>query len=96
MTHSSWRFEDPPNVAVVTTQSVVRRGNPILLVTHDDDDGSWQFHSGEGANVNEAMVVALEEIIQLDPSVEQLADLPCGWVATRATFNSEWVRAQHA
>lgn len=41
-----WLFEDPPNVAVITSNQVLQ-GNPILYVSHDEDDGCWQFHTGE-------------------------------------------------
>jgi hypothetical protein len=95
MTPSQWKFEDPPNVACFTTQAVVNGGKPILYVSHDEDDGAWQFHSGDDVRSRDAMILALEKIVQMDASVEELSDLPCGWVATRATPRSTWVRAQH-
>ena len=88
-----WPFDDPPNVAVFTTTGVVRGGMPILRVTHDDDDGAWQFHTGHTVGAGDAMIVALREIVKLDPSVRVLADLPYGWIATRASVTSEWNRS---
>ena len=41
-----WPFADPRNVAVITTRQVFREGLPVLLVTHDEDDGDWQFVCG--------------------------------------------------
>lgn len=32
----------------ITTRQVLRQGLPILLVTHDADDGAWQFLNGHG------------------------------------------------
>ena len=93
MTSSDWKFEDPPNVAVLTTKDVVTGSKHILLVAHDEDDGSWQFHSGEEVNPDDAMVVALSKIVALDSSIEELADLPLGWVATRPRTTAPWVRA---
>lgn len=90
-----WPFEDPPNVAVFTTKSVVNGERPILRVTHDDDDGAWQFHTGQAVDGGEAMIVALREIVKLDPSVASLADLPYGWIAMRDSVTSEWKRAPH-
>ena len=92
---AEWRFEDSPNVAVLTTTRIIKAGMPILHVSHDDDDGSWQFHAGEPVDSREAMVVALKQIVKLDPSVELLADLPYGWIATRESVTSEWKRSPH-
>ena len=41
-----WPFDDPPNVAVVTTRDVTEDKVPILFVSHDRDDGAWQFLTG--------------------------------------------------
>ena len=89
---TDWRFEDPENVAVFTTDDIIEGRKPILYVSHDADDGSWQFHSGEIANVARAKTVALREIVRLDPTITELADLPEGWIAERAHANSEWRR----
>ena len=92
---SEWPFEDSPNVAVFTTRAVVKGGQPILHVAHDDDDGAWQFHTGGDARMEDAMLVALGEIFKLDPSIGELADLDYGWIATRRTAASPWIRAPH-
>jgi hypothetical protein len=62
------------------------------LVKHDADDGSWQFHHGAAIVVNEAMIVALNEIIKIDESIKELADLPYGWTAWRKSKNEPWQR----
>jgi hypothetical protein len=92
MTRQSWRFEDSPNDAVFTTQSVGRGVKPILYVSRDEDDGTWQFHSGDDVSVKDAMVLSLEEVVVMDPSIEQLADLPRGWIATRSSSTAAWVK----
>jgi len=35
-----WRFEDAPNVAVLTTRSIVQDGAWVARVTHDAEDGA--------------------------------------------------------
>jgi len=90
-----WPFADPENVAVFTTIQVMRLGQPILYASHDDEDGAWQFHTGvAGASEGDAMVVSLSEVVEHDPTIRQLADLPCGWLAERDDIGSPWRRSQ--
>jgi hypothetical protein len=86
-----WRFFDSQNTAVFTTTHVLRLGEPILFVSHDND-GSWQFHYGGSKSVGDAMIVALEAIVQHDPSVSELSNLPLGWRASRIAPNTPWHR----
>jgi hypothetical protein len=91
---ADWPFEDPRNVAVFTTADVIDRSLPIVHVSHDEDDGAWQFHSANGAPDDRAehRLVALEEIVTHDPTIADLADLPLGWRATRGGLGAAWVR----
>jgi len=41
-----WPFPDSAETAVLTTRQVLEQGLPVLLVTHDRDDGAWQFLCG--------------------------------------------------
>jgi hypothetical protein len=91
---STWQFADPPNVATFTLRSVMERRHPILLVVHDRDDGGWQFLDGRNVQMSEAMLVGLEEIVNLDPSVLELADLPLGWYARRESARDAWIRSE--
>jgi hypothetical protein len=65
------KFQEPGNTAVFTTKYVIRDKKPITYVTHDEEDGAWQFFSSdEFENFEEvAMVVALAEIVAIDPSL---------------------------
>lgn len=93
---ASWPFADPPNVAVFTSTHVMRRGLPVLLVTHDEDDGSWQFHYGGLVGDVDAMIVGLAEVLKLHPELAELSDLPLGWKAERESPNHPWVRHPNA
>src|SRR5579871_298802 len=84
-----WPFADPPNLAVMTTHRVLA-GQPILLIQHDADDGGWQFLDGGPASLEDARVVSLGNIVQIDASVVRFAALPLGWRAWRATPNERW------
>jgi hypothetical protein len=85
-----WPFEDERRVAVFTTAHVVRAGKPILYVSRDADDGAWQFHSGDLVSTKDMMMLALEEILEMDPSIASLANLPLGHCATRRNPRSAW------
>lgn len=79
-----WPFADPPNVAVFTSKQIVAGREWIYYVSHDEDDGAWQFHAKRGpASEGDTAVVGLATIVEMDPSVEQVADLPVGWCAWR-------------
>ena len=88
-----WPFEESPNVAVITTVKVLEQGHPVLLVTHDEDDGAWQFLCGTTNDTDDGRVVGLREMVQMDASLKDLADLPLGWRTWRATPADTWHRA---
>jgi hypothetical protein len=94
MTNADWPFDQPPDCAVITLRSIVFGGGPILHVTHDEDDHGWQFLGAGDADEKDAAVVGLKEIVQLDPSVLEVADMPPGWHAWRASKSSPWERAR--
>ena len=88
-----WPFEDERRVAVFTTVAVMREEAPILRVSHDADDGAWQFFDAVSTNSSaNAMLVALEEVVKLDPTVAELSDLPLGCSAHRSSPQAPWVR----
>ena len=75
----TWPFDDPPNVAVFTTKSIAFRQRPVLLVTHDEEDGAWQFLPREGAgHETDAALVTLRSMIERSGTLAELADLPRG------------------
>lgn len=84
-------FDENPRLGVVTTTAVLA-GAPILMVTHDEDDGGWQFLCGTTNDPDEGCIVHLEEIVVMDPTVTSVADLPLGWLAFRNSVGSEWHR----
>jgi hypothetical protein len=93
---TDWSFPDPPNLAVITTSTVVNGDDWIAFVSHDAEDGGWQFLNSESGprNAADGRVVGLGEIVQLDASIMELADLPLGWHAWRDSSGSPWKRAK--
>lgn len=70
---------------------------PIVHVTHDEEDGAWQFHSVNGAyaDLKEHRLVALDEILARDQMIAELAYLPFGWRALRVSHGAEWRRERN-
>lgn len=84
-------FDENPRLGVLTTAAVLA-GAPILMVTHDEDDGGWQFLCGTTNEPADGRIVHLEEIVARDPTVAAVADLPLGWLAFRSAIGEEWNR----
>jgi hypothetical protein len=93
---AEWKFQDPPNVAVFTVKQIVWEGDWIAYVTHDEEDGGWQFHNSAPGPTKEsdASIVALREMVERDSTIVELADLPLGWHAWRESKGSPWHRAK--
>lgn len=89
-----WAFEDAPETACFSLRRILQGRSEILLVTHDQGDGSWQFLDGRLANEEDAALVGLGEMIEFDPTLGELADLPRGWIGTRSSKGEEWRRSR--
>jgi hypothetical protein len=61
-------------------------------VTHDLEDGAWQFLSDDelAKPEAEARIVALHEILDLDSSLKVLGGLPVGYTASRMEKGDKW------
>lgn len=89
---NAWPFDQPRNCATFTMRQVMDGSEPIVLVTHDAEDHGWQFIGRTHASMADAMLVSLEEIVQLDPTLLDVADLPPGWQALRDEVGGPWTR----
>jgi hypothetical protein len=83
-----------PQDIAITTRQVLHQRWPILLVIHDADDGAWQFVNGHGDtdDTDSALVVGIESVSAVDPTILELSDLPMGWRAWRASVDGDWRR----
>jgi len=61
---------------------------PILYVVHDTHD-EWQFLTGEDVDMQDMMLVAWSEIVEIDSSIATL-DLGMGYEAVRKTISANW------
>ena len=83
-------FKDKPNTASITCVHILDEKKPILYVSHDADDGCWQFLCGKEHNIEDSKVVALEEIYEIDKSIKEIANLEYDKIAYRKDKNSKW------
>jgi hypothetical protein len=91
-TESDWPFQGPRNLAVFTIRQVIERERPILRVSHDVD-GDWQFLDWPTPLESDARLLSLAEIVELDDSILDVADLPLGWKAVRRGPDEPWIRS---
>jgi len=96
MTSNDWPFDQPRKCATLTMWQVLEGVEPILVVCHDEDDHGWQFLGASDANVDDARIVSLEEIVAMDRTVLEVADLRPGWQAERDAPGRRWTRRQSA
>ena len=52
--------------------------------------GMWQFLCGKAHETDEAKLVSLKSVFDLDNSVGILKDMPCGYYAERKAQDDEW------
>ncbi len=85
-------FEQSGETAVFTCVHVMQEGDKILYVSHDAGGGDWQFLCERNDHLAEhGMMVALEEIILMEPTVLEIADMPTGCEAYREQVGGEWI-----
>jgi hypothetical protein len=83
-------FNEAENTACITCCHVIKDNKPILHVSHDANDGMWQFLCGKSHDTKEAMVISLNAIYLHDLSIASIANLPLGSIADRNNVNSKW------
>jgi hypothetical protein len=92
-TADDFSFKEDRHTAAYTCKHVWTDGKPILLVSHGGE-GDWQFLCGEDhdetAAAKDGLVVCLEHVAHRDPSVNELATMCTGHVASRAHVGAPW------
>lgn len=90
-----WPFDQTRNAATFTTTHVLNERKDITHVYHDEEDHGWQFHYPGAKKATDAMLVAMKEIVEYDPTVLEVADLPPGWMAIRDHRGAAWRRMRN-
>lgn len=90
-----WKFPDDPHLRVFLSETVHNGTESITYVSHDEEDGAWQFLGDSMADGGGPVISCFHHPIDKDRSLEELADLPKGWYAERAKVGDPWVRKIH-
>ncbi|MCH2045275.1 MAG: DUF4262 domain-containing protein [Saprospiraceae bacterium] len=88
--NADFKFREPKNLCIFTTEQWVNGNAPILRVYHEEN-GDWQFLTDK---VGEGKLVALEQIILRDPSLNEVFDLEYGEKAERSKIGGRWERSK--
>ena len=89
----NWKFPDPPHATAYLSKTVHIGTEPVTFVSHDAEDGAWQF-LGDSMSDGGGVISCLHHPIDHDPSLAELADLPLGWYAERDKVGEPWVRKE--
>lgn len=85
------RYTDAENTACIMCSHVLENDRPILLVTHDMDDGMWQFLCGaNGHDSRDIRIVSLLDATNIDAHIDELCEMPIGTGATRESIDDDW------
>lgn len=90
----SWPFLEDPDLGVFVTDEVFRLGAPVLWAVHDRD-GDWVFGGVSDFDEATTSLVHLSHVAARHSEIVDLADLPRGWRAERASPNDDWEREEH-
>jgi hypothetical protein len=91
----NWKFSDPPHTRVFLSEAVHNGTEPVTYVSHDAEDGAWQFLGTSMADGGGPVISCFHHPVDSDPGLAELADLLCGWYAERSKFGEPWARKKH-
>jgi len=77
-----------------TCSHVLEEHQPILVVSRELDGEVLAVCGGENDSASTTRVLPLDRLLDLDPALAQLADLPDGWVALRESSDDDWIRSK--
>jgi len=88
--NADFKFREEKNLSTFTTKQWLDEQKPILHVVHDSD-GDWQFLTGDQLP-EDIKIVALEELVLHDNTLNEIFDLEYGEEAQREMVGGKWTR----
>jgi hypothetical protein len=77
-----------------TCTHVLNDDSPILLVSREKSGDVLALCGSENDTPEAMRDVPLDRLLDLDPTLNLLADMPDGWAAQRETADDDWARVQ--
>ena len=91
--NADFKFREAKNLATFTTKQWIELNKPIIHVIHDSD-GDWQFLTDDEHSMESIKIVALEQIILRDKTLNEVFDLEYGEQAERKFIGDKWIRTK--
>ena len=88
--NADFKFREAKTLGVFTTRQWIEENMPILRVVHDDD-GDWQFLTGDQMP-EDIRLVCLEQMILKDGTINDVFNLDYGEEAERTSVGGKWER----
>jgi len=82
-------IKENENKAVITTKYIVENQSIITSVYYDED-GDWQFLGDEDITEEDAFVVSVKQILDIDPTLKNIPEIQLGQTIVRTNKNSLW------
>lgn len=73
---------------------VAEEDQPVLLVSREANGEVLALCGGENDTPDAMHDVPLSQLLDLDPTLSLLADLPDGWAAVRDSADDDWIRSK--
>jgi hypothetical protein len=73
---------------------VLTEERPILLVSREQTGDVLALCGGDDDSPEEMMEVTLAQLLDLDSTLNPLADMPDGWAAIRESTDEDWARSK--
>ena len=88
---TAFKFKEPANTACFVCDHVLKKERPILFVSHGNEDSNWQFLCGhEDHNEKNIRIISLQQVVDLDSSLNDLWEMPVGVSAEREKIGDGW------
>jgi hypothetical protein len=88
--------DDRPRVfGAKTCSHVLDEDRSILLVSREQDGEVLALCGGDDDTAETMRDIPLDKLIDFDPSLIELADMPDGWVAVRESSGDAWARSKN-
>ena len=76
----NWMFPDDPHCKSLPFREVHSGTEPVTYVSHDDEDGAWQFLGDSMSDGGGPVISCFHHPIDCDPSLAELARFAVGLV----------------